>query len=119
MCSIRDPMVFQKVNDGNVNQVEEFARSDLDDILTSMKLAGRSINEIDFYGEIYAHKPSLFKFSIGDRILILRLLDQSNQIKICQRKRVASHKTIDRSLANESPSAKIQHDSQQWKSKFS
>lgn len=74
-------MVFKSVDDGVMNQIEDFVRNDLEDIIASFKSAGKEINEIDYYGEIYVHKPSSFKFFIGDRLLILRLVEYAKTIK--------------------------------------
>lgn len=81
MCGIRDLVVFKSVDNGIINQIEEFVRTDLASIITAMKSAGKDIHEIDFYGEIHVYKPSSFKFSIGDRILILRLVEYAKTIR--------------------------------------
>lgn len=74
-------MVFKSVDNDVINQIEEFVRTDSAAIIAAMKSAGKDINEIDYYGDIYVYKPSLFKFSIGDRILILRLVEYAKAIQ--------------------------------------
>lgn len=74
-------MVFKSVDNDIINKIEEFVRTDLVGIIAAMKSAGKDINEIDFYGDIYVYKPSTFKFSIGDRILILRLVEYAKTIQ--------------------------------------
>lgn len=67
--------MFEKVNDEIIDRVEMFVQNNLQAILNIKKNAGIDINEADFYGEFYVHSPGLFKFSIGDRILIHELVD--------------------------------------------
>lgn len=81
MCNIRDILVFQSVDNKVINQVEQFVRDELPGILSAMKSSGKEINEIDFYGDIHVYKPSSFKFSIGDRMLILRLVEYAKTVQ--------------------------------------
>lgn len=81
LSGIRDLFVFKSVDNDTINKIEEFVRTDLAAIIAAMKSAGKNVDEIDFYGHIYVHKPSSFKFSIGDRILILRLVEYAKTIQ--------------------------------------
>lgn len=93
-------MVFKSVDNDIINKIEEFVRTDLVGIIAAMKSAGKDINEIDFYGDIYVYKPSTFKFSIGDRILILRLVEYAKTIQHVEKPSPNEKQSNENTLAN-------------------
>lgn len=101
LCGIQDLMMFECVDDGVMNQVEEFARNEVGDIILSMKSAGEEINEIDFYGDIYVHKPSSFKLTIGDRLLISRLTHYAKTIQFTEKTSPDTKQPIEEFTANQ------------------
>lgn len=92
-------MEFKSVDDGIINQIEEYVRTELAEILAGMKSAGKDINEIDFYGDFYVFKPSTFKFSIGDRILILRLVEYAKTIQFTEKTSPSEKQSTEKTLA--------------------
>lgn len=82
LCNIEDAITFKNVDDSIIDQVEIFARTELSSILSKWKSFGKLmlINNVDYFGEIYADKPESFKFVIGDRILVLQLANYVQRI---------------------------------------
>lgn len=82
LCNIKDAITFKYVDDSIVDQVENFARTELQSILSKWKSSGKLIlmKSEDYFGEIYTHNPESFKFVIGDRILILQLANYVKKI---------------------------------------
>lgn len=55
--------------------VEEYIKNELSQVLETWKTNGMNINAEDFYGDCYVYLPGAFKFSVGDRLQIKKLVD--------------------------------------------
>lgn len=68
----RDAITFKKVDEAQINAVENFIRTQMPGILANWKTSkgANAINDEDFFGEIHVFDPSGFEFSEGDRIQI-------------------------------------------------
>lgn len=55
--------------------VEEYIKNELMQVLETWKTNGIEIDQEDFYGEFYVFSPGTFKFSIGDRLQIRKMVD--------------------------------------------
>lgn len=75
LCGFRDAITFKEVDDTIMGQVEDFVKNELADVLTTWETNGIVINREHFYGEFYAYSAKTFKFSIGDRMQIKKMVD--------------------------------------------
>lgn len=75
MCNIRDAITFKNVDNNVIDNIENFVRTDVPAILTKWKMSGNhnSINDAEYFGEVYASDHKSFRFVVGDRILILEM----------------------------------------------
>lgn len=76
LCNIRDALTFKRVDDLVINQVENFVRGDLPEIILHWKKSekGKLLKDTDYFGDIYASNPKSFKFVLGDLIQIKELV---------------------------------------------
>lgn len=77
LCNIRDALTFKNVNYSIIDQVESFVRMELPEIISKWKKSDKveSLNEKDYFGDVYAYDPNSFKFAVGDRIQIMELVN--------------------------------------------
>lgn len=77
LCNIRDAITFKNVDREVIDLIENFVRSNLPEIILQWIKSGKvkSIHYNDYFGEIYASDPKSFKFVVGDRILIMELVN--------------------------------------------
>lgn len=74
MIGIRDAITFKDVDETIVNTVEEYVKKELADIIKTWEKNDIKVNHEDFYGEFYVFCPEAFKFSIGDRLQIKKMV---------------------------------------------
>lgn len=75
LCGFRDAITFKEVDDTIVGIVEEYVKTELAEVLTTWTTNGIEINQEDFYGKFYVYSPKTFKFTIGDRMQIKKMVD--------------------------------------------
>lgn len=75
LCGFRDAITFKEIDDIHVSQIESYVQTELPDILETWKSCGIEFNAADFYGDVYVHSPKSFKFTIGDRLQIRRMVN--------------------------------------------
>lgn len=82
LCNIRDFITIKNVDDSIVDQVQDFVRTELPPILTEWISSGkiRSVNKVEYFGEIYASNPNSFKFVSGDRIQINQIVKYAEKL---------------------------------------
>lgn len=97
-CGYANAVLFEKLDDNDINAVEEFVRNDLLDILLDdeQPVDGSEVLLDDeqmknYFGELYASSPSKFRFMPGDRKFIKLIQNQIQlDIKKKGRKRALS-----------------------------
>lgn len=75
MCGFRDAITFKNVDEKTIDYVENYIQTELTSVLDDMNTKENEmlLNKVDFFGNIHILNPTLFKFSLGERIQILEI----------------------------------------------
>lgn len=72
-CNYTQAILFEHITEDDINEVEAFVRNEMLDIILANN-GENNDNKIklmeDYFGELYASRPALFRFQLGDRKFI-------------------------------------------------
>lgn len=75
LTGFRDAITIETIDDEDIKQIERFMREEWPQILVE-KSKIEPVDYKQYYGDVYASLPHLFKFSIGDLKLIKLIVDR-------------------------------------------
>lgn len=77
-CHLESPVIFKDLINDDILEVETFVREEMLTFLQSKTKFDAHEESMEFYFGPYAHLPNEFKFRIGDKKLIHRMIAQVN-----------------------------------------